>query len=86
MITSLVLKTIRRSNKNKKENYASTNVSLKDISNIIKEFEKFPFEGYVRKRSKHKPTDIYWKILAKCMMRLNPRVGPVRKKRLIQKI
>ena len=56
-INSLGIKTIRRSKKNKEARYAITNVSLKDISRIIKEFEKFPYEGYVRKRSKHEPTD-----------------------------
>ena len=48
-----------------------------NISRIIKEFEKFPYEGYVRKRSKHVPTDIYVYLarqLAKYMMRLNSHV------------
>ena len=80
-ITSLGLKTIRRSKKNKKARYAINNVSLKDISKIIKEFEKFPYEGYVQKRSRHEPTDTYFYLsrhLSKCMMRLNLHVGPVR--------
>ena len=39
-----------------------------------------PYEGYVRKRSKHVPTDSYFYIsinLAKCMMRFNFHVVPV---------
>ena len=53
------LKTVRRSKK-KKARYDITNVSLKDISNIIKEFEKLLYKGYVRKRSKYVPTDNYF--------------------------
>ena len=34
-----------------------TNVSLKEISKLLKEFEKFPYEGYVRKRPKKNPTE-----------------------------
>ena len=59
-------------------------MSLKDISKIIKEFEKFPYEGYVQKRSKHEPTDscLYLsRQISKCMMRLNSHVGPVRMQR-----
>ena len=37
--------------------YNITNVSLKDISKIIKEFKDLYYEGYVQKRSKHVPTD-----------------------------
>ena len=82
MITSLVIKTIIRPKKNKNERYDNTNISLEDISNIIKEFEKLPYEGYVQKKSKHETTDsrFYLEIqLAKCM-RLNSQVGPVRTK------
>ena len=70
-----------RSKKKKKERYAITNVSLMDISKIIKSFEKFPYEGYVRNRSKHEPTDSYFYLAiyhAKCIMRLNLHVVPVR--------
>ena len=41
LITSLGLNTIGKL-KRKKARYAITNVSLKEISNIIKEFEKLP--------------------------------------------
>ena len=57
MLAYLGIKTIRNSNKNKKARYSINNVSLKDISKIIKEFEKLSCEGYVRNRSKHEPTD-----------------------------
>ena len=59
LITSLGLNTIGRSKKKKKKRYASTNVSMKYLSKIIKDFEKFPYEGYVQKRPKHEPTDSY---------------------------
>ena len=63
---------------------AINNVSMKDISKIIKEFEKFPYKGYVQKRPKYEHTDSYFYLarkIAKCMMRsdeFNLRVGPVR--------
>ena len=53
LITSMGIKTILRSKKNKKSRYAITNVSMKNLSKTTKEFEKFPFNGYVRKRPKH---------------------------------
>ena len=37
--------------------YDITNVSMKDISKIIKEFEKLPNKVYVQKRPKPKPTE-----------------------------
>ena len=33
---------------------------MKDISNIIKESEKLPYECYVRKSPKHEPTTSYF--------------------------
>ena len=84
LINSMVLKTNIRSKKNKKARYAITNVIMKDLSNIIKEFEKLPYKGYARKRPKHQPTDSYFYIaiqLAKCIMitdALNYHVDPVR--------
>ena len=59
LITSLGLKTISRRGK-KKERYSITNVSMKDISKIIKEFEIFPYEGYVQKRPKYETNDSYF--------------------------
>ena len=57
MITSLGLKAKTRPNKYKKERYAIGDVSMKEISNIIREFEKLPYKIYERRRSKHEPTD-----------------------------
>ena len=60
------------------------NVNIKDISNIIKDFEKFPYDGYVQKRPNHEPTDSNFylaRYLAKCMIRagaFNLYVEPVR--------
>ena len=59
LITSLGLN-INVSSKVKKARYAITNVSMKDLSMIIKEFEKLPYKGYVWKRPKHEPTDSYF--------------------------
>ena len=53
LITSLGIKTMRRSKKIKKAGFAISNVSLKDIYKIIKESLYLPHEGYVSKRSKH---------------------------------
>ena len=72
LITSLVLKTKVRPNKYKKERYAIGNVSKKDLSKIIREFKKLPYEIYEKKRHKHEPTDSYFYLarqLANCMMR-----------------
>ena len=80
----MCLKTTGSSKKKKNKRYAITNFSLKDISNIIKELEKFPYEGYVRNRPKHEPTENYFYLerqLDKCMMRadtFNSHVYPVR--------
>ena len=57
LITSLGLKTIVRSKKNKMSRYAINTVSIMYLSKIIKEFEKFPYEGYVNKSPKQEPTD-----------------------------
>ena len=40
LVTALVLKTTARSEKYKKARYDIGNVSMKDLSDIIKEFEK----------------------------------------------
>ena len=56
---------------------------MKDLSKIIKEFEKLPYKGYVRKRTKHEPTDSYFyltRYIVTCMMisdALNFHVEPV---------
>ena len=43
--------------KYKKARYAIGNISKKEISEIIRKFEKLPYESYERKRPKHEPTD-----------------------------
>ena len=70
--------------KRKKAGYSITDVSLKEISSNIREFEKLPYEGYVRKKPKHEPTESYFYTaihIYKCMMRsgtFNLHVDPVR--------
>ena len=59
MIASLSLN-IGSSKKEKKARYDITNVSLKNISKLIKAFEKVTYEGYVRKRPKHELTYCYF--------------------------
>ena len=69
---SLGFKTKARSQKYKKARYAIVNVSEKDLSKIIKEFENIEKLPYEKKRPKHEPTDSYFHLereLAKCMMR-----------------
>ena len=57
---------------------------MKDLSKIIREFEKLSYKSYERRRHKYDPTDSYFYVarqLAKCMMRydaLNSHVYPVR--------
>ena len=60
LITSLGVNYIGRSKKDKKARCAITNVSMKDILNIIKEFENLPLKGYVQNRPKYEPTDSYF--------------------------
>ena len=57
LITSLGIKSNVRSKKYKKESHFITNVRMKNILKIIKEFEKLPYKGYLQKRPKHEPTD-----------------------------
>ena len=60
LINSLGLKTIIRSKNIKRARFYISEVILKDISKIIKEFKDVPYEGYVSKWSKHMPTDSYF--------------------------
>ena len=86
MIASLGFKAKVRAHIYKKARYSIKNVSKKDHSKIIKEFEKLPYDVYEKKRPKHEPTDSFLYLvreLAKCMMRadaFNSRVYPVRTK------
>ena len=61
-----------RPQKYKKARYAIGNDSNKDLSIIIREFEKFEKLPYEKKRPKHEPIDSYFYLarqLVKCMMR-----------------
>ena len=72
LMTSLGFKPKSRSQRYKKEKYAIINVSKKDPSMIIKEFEKIEKIPYEKKRRKNEPTESYFRLerqLAKCMMR-----------------
>ena len=74
LITPLGFKAKLRPKKYKKARYAIRNVSKKDLSKIIREFEKFKKLPYEKNRPKHEPTDSYFYLsrqLAKCMMRSN---------------
>ena len=72
LVTALAFNTKVRSPKYKKARYAIVNVSEKDLSKIIKEFEKIGKVPYEKKMTKHEPTPSYFHIvrqLANCMMR-----------------
>ena len=56
----MCLKAKTRSKKYKKARYAIGNVSIKDLSEIIREFEKLRYKSYERRRPKHDPTDSYF--------------------------
>ena len=71
LVTAMALKTKARFAKIKKARYAIRNVSMKDLSNIIKEFEKIFKVPYVKRTSKHEPTYSYYhlvKFISECMM------------------
>ena len=60
--------------KYKKARYAIRNVIKKDLSKIIKEFEKTGKVPYVKRIPKHEPTYSYYHIvrcIAACMMRFD---------------
>ena len=84
LITSLGLKAKARPKKYKKSRYAIVNVRKKDLSKIIREFEKLPYESDDKKSPKHEPTDNLFYLLiklTKCMMRsdaLNSHIYRVR--------
>ena len=72
LVSALALKTKARSKKYKKARYAIGNVSMKDLSNIIKEFEKIVKVPYVKRIPKHEPTSSYYHLvvcIAECMLR-----------------
>ena len=72
LVTSLGFKTKVRPEKYKMARYTIGNVSEKDLSEMIKKFEKIEKLPYEKKRPKHEPNDSYFNLarkLAKCMMR-----------------
>ena len=72
MVTAMDIKTKARQKKYKKARYAIVNVSMKDLSNKIKEFEKIVKVPYVKRITKHEPTSSYFHLvvcIAECMMR-----------------
>ena len=84
LITSLGINAKVSPNKYKRASYAIRDVSKKNLSKIIREFEKLLYKIYERMRPKHEPTDSYFylsKYIAKCMMRadvLNSHFYPIR--------
>ena len=80
LITSLGLKAKEMPKKYRKKRYAIGNVSKKDISRIIREFEKLYYKSYESMRPRNEPTDSYFypvRHIEKCMVRadiLNLRV------------
>ena len=72
LVTAMACKTKVRLQKYKKARYVIGNVSEKDLSKIIKEFEKIGKLPYVKRIPKHEPTSSYSHLViqpAKCMMR-----------------
>ena len=63
MVTALALKTKGRPKKYKKARYAIVNVSMKDLSNKIKEFEKNFKVPYLKRITKHEPTSSYFHLV-----------------------
>ena len=71
LVTALALNSKARSTKCKKGMYAIGNVSMKDLSNKIKEFENFVKVPHLKRTPKHEPTLIYFHLvecLRKCMI------------------
>ena len=71
LINSLGIKAKARPKKYRKSRYAIINVVKKDLSKIIREFGKLPYESYAKNRPKNEPTDSYFYLarhLEKCMI------------------
>ena len=80
LVTALDFKTKVRLSKYKKARNAIGNVSEKDLSKIIKEFEKIDKLPYEEKIPKHEPTTSYFhqvRQLAKYMIISPPSLSPV---------
>ena len=72
LVTDMAFKTKVRLQKYKKARYAIGNVSEKDLSKIIKEFEKIGKVPYVKRIPKNEPTSSYYHLvrcITECMMR-----------------
>ena len=72
MITSFGIKAKSTPKKYKKAMYAIGNVSKKDLSKIIRDFERLLYKSYERKRPKCEPNNSYFYLirqLVMCMMR-----------------
>ena len=72
LVNALDFKTKVGSQKYKKARYTIINVSEKDLSKIIKEFDKIGKVPYVKRIPKHEPNSSYFHLvrcIAKCMMR-----------------
>ena len=72
LITSMGLKAKARTKNCKKERYAISNASNKDLKKIIRKFDKLTYKNYEKRRPKYEPTNSYFystRHLAKCMMR-----------------
>ena len=72
LVTALALKKKARLTKYKKVRYAIVNVSMKDLSNKIKQFETFVKVPHLKNTTKHEPTLSYFHLvecLRKYMMR-----------------
>ena len=72
LVTALALKTKARSKKYKMARYAIVNVSMKDLSKKIKEFEQIVKVHYVKRIPKHELNSSYFHIfgcIPECMLR-----------------
>ena len=84
LINSLSIKAKSRLKRYKKAIYSIGNVSMKDLSKIIRKFEKLNYRSYDKRRPKNEPTGSYFYLsiqLAKYIMRadyLNLENHPVR--------
>ena len=63
LVTALTFKTKVRQQKYKKARYDIVNVSKKDLSKIIKEFEKIGKVPYVKRIPKYEPTSSYFHLV-----------------------
>ena len=63
LVTALDFKTKVRPQRYKKARYAIGNVSEKDLSKIIKEFEKIGKVPYVKRIPKHEPTSSHYHLV-----------------------